>query len=85
MNLRQRIAAAWYNGSPWLLLLWPVPALFMLLVLRRRLQFIQGKRAVHKVSVPVIIVGNITVGGAGKTPLVIYLVEQLRKAGFSPG
>lgn len=39
----------------------------------------------HKLAVPVIVVGNISVGGTGKTPLVIYLVEQLRHAGYAPG
>lgn len=39
----------------------------------------------HRVGVPVIVVGNITAGGTGKTPLTIALVERLRAAGFKPG
>lgn len=38
-----------------------------------------------RVEVPVIVVGNISVGGTGKTPLVIWLIEQLRQWGFRPG
>ena len=38
-----------------------------------------------KFSVPIIVVGNITVGGAGKTPLVIYLAELLGNEGYKPG
>ena len=34
---------------------------------------------------PVIVVGNITVGGSGKTPLVLWLAERLRDAGMRPG
>jgi tetraacyldisaccharide 4'-kinase len=44
----------------------------------------ERQRAKHS-AVPVIIVGNITVGGTGKTPLVIYIIEQLKLAGYSPG
>lgn len=39
----------------------------------------------HRVGVPVVVVGNITAGGTGKTPLTIALVERLRAAGFKPG
>jgi tetraacyldisaccharide 4'-kinase len=39
----------------------------------------------YRLSVPVVVVGNISVGGTGKTPLVIYLVEQLKQLGYTPG
>lgn len=52
--------------------------------LRRKL-YQKGYKKVTKLPVPVIIVGNITVGGTGKTPLVIYLVEKLKAEGFKPG
>jgi tetraacyldisaccharide 4'-kinase len=45
----------------------------------------QHKRQQVKHPVPVIVVGNISVGGTGKTPLVIWLVERLRDAGYAPG
>ncbi|HMY07268.1 MAG TPA: tetraacyldisaccharide 4'-kinase [Accumulibacter sp.] len=39
----------------------------------------------YRLPVPVIVVGNLTVGGSGKTPLVLWLVEELRQAGWQPG
>ena len=60
-------------------LLWPASLVFGLLVLLRRL-FTRGRRA----GVPVIVVGNLTVGGSGKTPLVLWIAEFLKKHGWSP-
>lgn len=51
----------------------------------RRYAYREGLLRSEKLPVPVIVVGNITVGGTGKTPLVIWLVGALRKAGHSPG
>lgn len=51
----------------------------------RRALFRKGILRSHKVAVPVIVVGNVTVGGTGKTPLVIALVQRLRDAGWNPG
>ncbi|WP_436043289.1 tetraacyldisaccharide 4'-kinase [Pseudoxanthomonas sp. LjRoot143] len=55
-----------------------------LVALRSRLYRIGVLRR-HRVGVPVVVVGNITAGGTGKTPLTIALVERLRAAGFKPG
>jgi len=81
----KRIDHYWYQGRPWLWLLWPVSLLFCLLVLARR--GLYRLRLLKSVSlpVPVIIVGNITVGGSGKTPLVLWLAELLRRQGYRPG
>ncbi len=80
-----RIDTHWYRGSPWLWLLWPLSLLFCLLVSIRRALYRFG--LLHSVSfpVPLIVVGNITVGGSGKTPLVTWLVERLRQQGYRPG
>lgn len=81
----KRLDHYWYsrNVVAWLLL--PLAALYCGLVyLRRRLYAIGIFRQV-KVSLPVIIVGNITVGGTGKTPFLIYLCQYLKSAGYKPG
>jgi len=67
------------------LLLLPLSLVFRGLVWLRRLAFRLGLLRVHRLSAPVIVVGNLTVGGSGKTPLVIHLVEALRRQGFRPG
>jgi len=52
---------------------------------RRRIAYLTGRRPVWRASVPVIVVGNVTVGGTGKTPLVIWLARYLREHGHRPG
>ena len=50
----------------------------------RNLTFDVGLRKAYRSSLPVISIGNLTVGGTGKTPLVLYLVEQLKEKGYQP-
>jgi len=59
--------------------------LFGLLVRLRRTAYARGWRRTRHLSRPVIVVGNLTVGGSGKTPLVIWLTTRLRAAGYVPG
>ncbi|MGF1736111.1 tetraacyldisaccharide 4'-kinase [Photobacterium satsumensis] len=66
-------------------LLWPLSKLFGAVSQRRRTQYQTGQKAVYRPSVPVVVVGNITAGGNGKTPVVIWLVERLKAAGLNPG
>ncbi|WP_261817115.1 tetraacyldisaccharide 4'-kinase [Vibrio gallicus] len=66
-------------------LLWPLSLLFAAASRRRKQQFMAGKREVYKAPVPVIVVGNITAGGNGKTPVVIWLVELLQQQGLKVG
>ena len=75
----------WFDRGwrAWLLL--PFSALFMILSALRRFAYARGWRACHTVGVPVIVVGNIAVGGSGKTPAVVWLAAQLAEAGFTPG
>ena len=79
------VVDAWYNKSLWLYLLTPFSVVYSYLVSRRRRKFISGKRKSWKPNVPVIIVGNITIGGTGKTPLVKYIAKQLKELGYKPG
>lgn len=75
----------WYRLGIWHLVLIPLSWLFRLLVVLRRLAYRVGLLGSYRLGVPVIVVGNITVGGTGKTPLVIWLARQLQAAGFMPG
>ncbi|WP_153447260.1 tetraacyldisaccharide 4'-kinase [Vibrio algicola] len=71
----------------WLLspLLWPLSRVFKWISERRRQQYQSNAKASYRAKVPVIVVGNITAGGNGKTPVVIWLVETLLELGFKPG
>lgn len=74
----------WYNPLV-LLLLWPVALLFWLVSTFRRRLYQSGVLASEKPSVPIIVVGNISVGGNGKTPVVIRLAQALKQLGYRPG
>ena len=80
------LARAWYEeirGHPWLYLLWPFSLLFRGLAAARRKRQSAGAKRLGKQ--PVIVIGNITVGGAGKTALLIALALELKERKFSPG
>jgi tetraacyldisaccharide 4'-kinase len=85
------IERGWYHGTrtfwPLLIVLWPLSLLFIVLARLRRLLLIsqQNSNAVVPVSVPVIIVGNIAIGGTGKTPLLCALALAFIEKGFRPG
>ncbi|MEN8174742.1 MAG: tetraacyldisaccharide 4'-kinase [Pseudomonadota bacterium] len=75
----------WTPGHPLALLLWPLSRIFAAVSALRRFAYRIGLFSVHRLPVPVVVVGNISVGGAGKTPLVIWLVNHLRDSGWRPG
>lgn len=75
----------WNRVTPVSLLLLPLSGLFALFSGLRRQAYRLGVFKVQRFSVPVIVVGNISVGGTGKTPLVIWLVEHLKAQGLKPG
>lgn len=74
----------WYQRSLWVWVLWPLSWLFAAVAAVRRGAYRVGVLRTIRVSQPVIVVGNITVGGTGKTPLVIWLAQQLATRGYRP-
>lgn len=79
------IHRVWYDGAVSGLVLLPLSGLYWLALNLRALLYRCGVLRSFKVAAPVIIVGNITAGGTGKTPTVIWLVSALRARGYSPG
>jgi tetraacyldisaccharide 4'-kinase len=83
------IEKVWFEGhsAKWLLvpLLLPMTLLFWLLASLRRTAYKLGLIKSVDVGIPVIIVGNIGIGGNGKTPIVMYLVELCIQQGLKPG
>lgn len=74
----------WYRITPLHLLLWPVSLLFRLLVALRHQLYRSGILHSTKLPVPVAIVGNISIGGTGKTPFTLWLAQQLLNEGWHP-
>ncbi|MFK0570924.1 tetraacyldisaccharide 4'-kinase [Endozoicomonas sp.] len=80
----QSVTDSWYNSSGgWTLILKPLSSLFTFLAERRKQRYLRLSR--WSPPVPVIVVGNISVGGTGKTPLVAALVQELQERGYRPG
>ena len=80
-----RLARGWYEDAWWLRMLAPLSWLFGHFARRRRMAALTGKRPPWRAPVPVLVVGNLNVGGTGKTPFVIWLVRQLQERGLNPG
>jgi tetraacyldisaccharide 4'-kinase len=75
----------WYGGAPTPWWLKPLSALYHGVGAARRMAYGRRLIPVKRLSRPVIVVGNLTVGGTGKTPLVCWLAEQVTQLGFRPG
>lgn len=83
--MRQTLQNAWTRRGALAWLLWPVSLLYGLAWRLRQLGYRIGLRTVHRLPVPVVVIGNVVAGGAGKTPVVIALVEYLQSRGLRPG
>ncbi|EEW05792.1 Tetraacyldisaccharide-1-P 4'-kinase [Vibrio mimicus VM603] len=83
------IEKIWFHRHPlgYLLwpLLWPFSLLFGAISRSRRKAYQTGDKPSYRAPLPVVVVGNITAGGNGKTPVVVWLVETLQNLGYRPG
>lgn len=83
--LRRLLDDIWYGRHPARVLLLPFGWLFLAFARLRRAAYSSGLISAYRAPVPVIVVGNISVGGTGKTPLVIWVAHKLHEYGFRPG
>ncbi|MGP4842615.1 tetraacyldisaccharide 4'-kinase [Marinobacter sp. 1Y8] len=74
----------WYGRRRPLWLLWPLAWIYRRVTRARRQAFLSGATPAQRPPLPVIVVGNITAGGTGKSPLVLAVVSHLRAAGWRP-
>jgi tetraacyldisaccharide 4'-kinase len=85
MSLAETLQQGWYGKGriPWWC--YPLAGLYGLVVAVRRGMYRQGWLQTVRLPCPVIVVGNLTAGGTGKTPLTLALIDALRERGFRPG
>lgn len=82
--MEKRLDHYWYSSGPVSFALWPLSWIFSLLAVCRRRLLVARQKPVPD-NCPVIVVGNISVGGTGKTPMVIWLANMLKAYGMNPG
>jgi tetraacyldisaccharide 4'-kinase len=83
--LETTLTRNWLRRGPLACALWPLSLLFRALSAARAALFRAGVLKSSRLPVPVVVVGNIYIGGTGKTPLTIWLVQALQAAGMQPG
>jgi len=85
VNLEEAFNKSWYGKGIWTYLFYPLKPLVSYLVYRKRRHYLATQSKNKHFFVPIIVVGNITVGGTGKSPMVLALVKALKEAGYCPG
>jgi tetraacyldisaccharide 4'-kinase len=75
----------WYSPNPLLRLLLPFSLIYRVGCFLKKLLYLSGIKKKYQASVPIVVIGNMTVGGTGKTPLVIELAKFLIDQGYQPG
>ncbi|RRD56435.1 tetraacyldisaccharide 4'-kinase [Comamonadaceae bacterium OH2545_COT-014] len=83
--LEQALLAAWQRRGPLAVLLWPLSQVYRALAAWQRARQRRRQRQAGRLPVPVIVVGNVIAGGAGKTPVTLAVVQHLQARGFTPG
>lgn len=84
MAVEKRLDHYWYTSGPVSFILWPVSWLFTIVAKARKIAQTARQKPLPD-NIPLIVVGNISVGGTGKTPMVIWLANMLKAYGMSPG
>ena len=85
MSIETTMTRAWQRQAAWLWLLLPVSWLYGFITMVRRQAYQVGLFSSYRAPIPLMVIGNITVGGSGKTPLIIALVTHLQKQGIKVG
>ena len=85
MSIETTVTRAWQRQAAWLWLLLPISWLYGLITMLRRQAYKMGLLSSYRAPVPVMVIGNISVGGSGKTPLIIALVDYLQDRGVKVG
>ncbi|TXD98144.1 tetraacyldisaccharide 4'-kinase [Psychrobacter frigidicola] len=85
MSMETAVTRAWQRQAGWLWLLLPISWLYGLLILLRRQAYKVGLFSSYHAPIPVLVIGNITVGGSGKTPLIMTLVNYLQQRSVQVG
>ena len=85
MSIETTVTGAWQRKALWLWLLLPISWLYGLITMLRRQAYKVGLLSSYRAPIPIMVIGNISVGGSGKTPLIIALVDYLQDKGVKVG
>lgn len=85
MSLARKIEQIWYEDSHWRWALAPLSLLYRVVVTYRRQRWLSGKKEAYHSRAPVVVIGNLTVGGTGKTPLTLACLDLALELGLRPG